>query len=131
MARHSDRKTWWPDDVVVSHEDAATAAEVAREGRRVQRTWYLSQEIVDRARATIYWAHGTAHSRAAQAGRQVDVDQLTQLPDSLTSLAETALWAEVMRLERLLNDGHPFPPAPGELRRGGRLGRPMRPRNTD
>lgn len=60
---------------------------------RVQRSFYLSRELVDRARAAVY-------ATAGQAGEAYN----------LSELAGRVLAAEVHRLEAEYNDGAPFPP---------------------
>jgi hypothetical protein len=60
---------------------------------RVQRSFYLPRELVDRARAAV-WA------TQAEVGEAYNVSQL----------AGRGLEAEVRRLEETYNDGKPFPP---------------------
>jgi hypothetical protein len=60
---------------------------------RVQRSFYLSRELVDRARAAV-WA------TMAEPGEAYNVSEL----------AGRGLMAEVRRLEEKYNEGRPFPP---------------------
>jgi len=60
---------------------------------RVQRSFYLSRDLVDRARAAV-WA------TMQRPGEAYNVSQL----------AGRGLEAEVRRLETTYNDGNPFPP---------------------
>lgn len=108
----------WPEEVRVEREDIMQARESAHAGKRKQKTWYLSEEVIERANAAVYWALPYALKEAGN--REVDV---SRLPDSASALVEAGLWSEVLRLERMLNNGEPFPKAPGALRTGpGRTG---------
>jgi hypothetical protein len=60
---------------------------------RVQRSFYLSRDLVDRARAAVTATMG-------EEGEAYNVSQL----------AGRGLEAEVRRLEERYNDGRPFPP---------------------
>ena len=60
---------------------------------RVQRSFYLSRELVDRARAAV-------HATSSQPGES----------HNLSELAGRLLAAEVRRLEERYNAGRPFPP---------------------
>ena len=60
---------------------------------RVQRSFYLSRELVERARAAV-------RATASQAGES----------HNLSELAGRVLLAEVRRLEERYNGGRPFPP---------------------
>lgn len=60
---------------------------------RVQRSFYLPRELVDRARAAVF-------ATRAEPGEAYNVSEL----------AGRALEAEVRRLEEKYNDGAPFPP---------------------
>jgi hypothetical protein len=60
---------------------------------RVQRSFYLSREVVDRARAAV-------HATASEPGEA----------HNLSELAGRVLLAEVHRLEERYNAGQPFPP---------------------
>jgi centromere-binding protein ParB len=60
---------------------------------RVQRSFYLSRDLVDRARAAV-------HATARQPGEAYN----------LSELAGRVLLAEVCRLEQSYNAGKPFPP---------------------
>ena len=60
---------------------------------RVQRSFYLPRELVDRARAAV-WATMTEPGEAY----------------NVSELAGRALEAEVRRLEERYHDGKPFPP---------------------
>ncbi len=60
---------------------------------RVQRSFYLSRELVDRARAAV-------HATSSQPGES----------HNLSELAGRLLLAEVVRLEERYNKGQPFPP---------------------
>lgn len=60
---------------------------------RVQRSFYLPRELVDRARAAVF-------ATMAEPGEAYNVSEL----------AGRGLEAEVRRLEEKYNDGKPFPP---------------------
>jgi len=60
---------------------------------RVQRSFYLSRELVDRTRAAV-------HATSSQPGES----------HNLSELAGRVLLAEVRRLEEGYNAGRPFPP---------------------
>jgi hypothetical protein len=60
---------------------------------RVQRSFYLSREVVDRARAAV-------HATASEPGEA----------HNMSELAGRMLLAEVRRLEERYNAGQPFPP---------------------
>jgi hypothetical protein len=60
---------------------------------RVQRSFYLSRELVDRARAAV-------HATSRQPGEAYN----------LSEMAGRVLLAEVRRLEERYNAGRPFPP---------------------
>lgn len=60
---------------------------------RVQRSFYLPRELVDRARAAVWATNG-------RPGEAYNVSQL----------ASRGLEAEVLRLEQTYNDGRPFDP---------------------
>jgi hypothetical protein len=60
---------------------------------RVQRSFYLSRELVDRTRAAV-------HATAGEPGES----------HNLSELAGRLLLAEVRRLEERYNAGRPFPP---------------------
>ncbi len=89
---------------------------------RVQRSFYLSRELVDRARAAV-------HATASEQGEA----------HNLSELAGRVLQAEVHRLEERYNAGQPFPPVdsvppgPGpagiERIRNGVAGRRGQPRS--
>ena len=74
-----------------------TRETVARRSRtspdRVQRSFYLPRDLVDRVRAAVY-------ATARQPGEAYN----------LSELAGRVLAAEVRRLEEEYNDGRPFPP---------------------
>jgi len=74
----------------------------ARGSERVSRTTYLSRELVDRARAAVYWTRVIAGE-----------------PNSFSELSERALRAEVERLENEYNRGRPFEIPEGEGLRPG------------
>lgn len=122
----------WPEEVVVSRHDVDEARDHAARGKRQQKTWYVTKEVIDRANGAVYWALPHALARAQNRGDEVDH---SQIPDSSSALVESALWAETLRLERLFNNGRPFPPAPGKLRTGpgqggvSRLSEPRGPRS--
>ena len=60
---------------------------------RVQRSFYLSRELVDRARAAV-------HATSSQPGEA----------HNMSELAGRTLLTEVLRLEERYNAGQPFPP---------------------
>ncbi|MGH3715014.1 MAG: ParB family protein [Micromonosporaceae bacterium] len=71
---------------------------------RTPRSFHLSRQLLERARAAAHWA-----------GQQLPhLDE----PTNVSELVERALRAEVDRLERMYNDGSPFPAVQGKLRTG-------------
>ncbi len=103
------------ENVHVSRQEIDDATNGAAHGNRQQKSFYLSAELVERLTAACYWAQGYA---ADQVGDGEDDSLLDYVPDSASSLAEQGLWAEVLRIEKALNDGKPFPPAQGRLKSG-------------
>lgn len=75
----------------------------------------LLEEHLARVNGAIFWSLAKALAKAEATGTPVDT---SAIPDSASALVESALWAEVMRLEEQYNDGQPFPPAPGKLAPG-------------
>jgi len=105
-----------PDEnVTVSRQEIEDATNGAAQGNRQQKSFYLSAELVERLTAACYWAQRFAE---AQARDGKDDSVLDYVPDSASSLAEQGLWAEVLRIEKALNNGKPFPPAQGRLKSG-------------
>lgn len=102
---------------VVSRDEAEQARQVASRGKRQQKTWYVTEDVAYRVNAAVFWAAPKALEQ------DPDLDPAA-VPDSASALVETALWAEVLRLEKLYNNGEPFPPPKsGRLRSGpGRQG---------
>lgn len=96
--------------------EAREAKESAAPGKRRQKTWYVTEEIIERVNGAAYWALPLALAESRK-HKNHDIDQ-TDIPDSASDLVETALWAEVLRLEKLHNQGMPFPAPPGKLRPG-------------
>lgn len=110
----------WPEEVIVARDDVEDARDEAALGKRTQKTWYLTQEVVERANAAVYWCLPIALAHSQMKGTEVDT---ARIPDSASALVEMALWAEVLRLEAMYNEGKPFNPAPEKLRPGpGRSG---------
>ena len=96
----------WPGDVTVSRHDVNDARDGAADGRRIQKSYYVTEEVADRANRAVYWARVHALAHAQQTGEEeIDLDAI---PDSASALVELAMWAEVLRLERLYNNGQPF-----------------------
>jgi hypothetical protein len=124
----------WPGDVNVSRQDVDEAMDEAADGRRIQKSYYVTEEVADRANRAVFWARVHALSHADQTGDEIDIDGL---PDSASALVESAMWAEVLRLERLYNQGKPFrevaggrlKPGPGQ-RGVGRLKQRRKPQAT-
>jgi hypothetical protein len=100
-------------DVTASEDSAASG------DRRIKRSTYISEDLVERAKAAVFW------TRVIQGE-----------PNSYADLTERALRAEVERLERLYNEGEPFEipegeglrpgPAPGVMKRVAELRRAAR-----
>lgn len=103
------------DEVQVSRQEIDAATNGAAHGTRQQKSFYLSAELVERLTAACYWAGTFAADRVQEGG---DEEPLRYVPDSASSLAEQGLWAEVLRIEKALNGGEPFPPAQGRLKSG-------------
>lgn len=102
-----------PKEVPVTRAETIDAAESAT-GKRKQKSFYLTTDVLERLNGCVYWARAGFLS-ATQAGEDIDP---SELPDSAASLVERALWTEVLRQEKLFNNGEPFPPAPGRLATG-------------
>src|SRR4051812_6584916 len=124
-----------PGEVTVSRQDVDDARDEAADGRRIQKSYYVTEEVANRANRAVFWAPVHALAHADQTGDEIDLDAL---PDSASALVESAMWAEVLRLERLYNNGKPFrevaggrlKPGPGQ-RGVSRLKQPRKPRATD
>lgn len=101
-------------EVRVSRKQVIKNATGDRSTHRQSRSFYLTDEVVERARACTAWA-GAGYLTKVQAGANLDTDEI---PDSMSELVERGLWSEVLRVEKLLNDGDPFPPAPKRLGTG-------------
>lgn len=133
--RKKDSRALSADAATVSRADVDEARDAATDGPRIQKSYYVTRQIADRANRAVFWARVHALSRADQTGEELDLDAL---PDSASALVEAAMWAEVLRLERLYNDGRPFrevvggrlKPGPGQ-RGVDRLKQPRKPRSTD
>ncbi len=105
-----------PDEnVTVSRREIDEATDGAARSNRQQKSFYLSAELVERLTASCYWAQRFAEAQASD-GKGDSVHDY--VPDSASSLAEQGLWAEVLRIEKALNNGKPFPPAQGRLKSG-------------
>ncbi|WP_152364400.1 hypothetical protein [Microlunatus speluncae] len=105
-----------PDEnVTVSRQEIEDATNGAAHSNRQQKSFYLSAELVERLTAACYWAQRFAEARTADGG---SASALDYVPDNASSLAEQGLWAEVLRIEKALNDSKPFPPAEGRLKSG-------------
>lgn len=70
---------------------------------RTPRSFHLSRSLLERARAAAYWVAKTP-----------EPDE----PTNVSELVERALRCEVERLERLYNNGTPFPAVLGRMRTG-------------
>ncbi|MGH3739271.1 MAG: ParB family protein [Micromonosporaceae bacterium] len=70
---------------------------------RTPRSFHLSRQLLERARAAAHWA-----------GRLPELQE----PTNVSELVERALRGEVERLERRYNAGVPFPAVQGKLRTG-------------
>lgn len=81
------------------------AADVPNPGapvKRIQRSALLPEDLVNRARAAVYWCR-----------------VIPGEPGSYAALSERALEAEVSRLEKAYNNGEPFEIPAGEGLRPG------------
>ena len=131
-ARSSESGALWPGEVTVSRQDVVAARDEAADSRRLQKSYYVTEEVADRANRAVFWARVHALAHADKTGEEIDIDAL---PDSASALVEAAMWAEVLRLERLYNNGQPFrevaggklKPGPGQ-RGVDRLKQPRKPR---
>src|SRR5690349_9573861 len=103
--RSTASKGPWPGDTNVSRQDVNAARDEAADGRRIQKSYYVTEDVADRANRAVFWARVHALAHADQTGDEIDLDAL---PDSASALVESAMWAEVLRLERLYNGGRPF-----------------------
>ena len=104
-ARSEGSDAFWPGDVTVPRQDVDDARDEAASGRRLQKSYYVTEGVADRANRAVYWAKVHALMHAQQTDEEIDLDAL---PDSASALVESAMWHEVLRLERLYNDGQPF-----------------------
>lgn len=113
----------------MDRSDIDAARQEAEGGPRRQKTFYLTEEITARVNSVIFWGRAKAVARSEATGQVADLDLV---PSSASALVESALWAEVLRLEAELNEGKPFLPAPGKLAPGpGESGKQrMRTRRT-
>lgn len=134
-ARSRGADASWPGDVSVPRQDVDEARDQAAGSRRLQKSYYVTEDIADRANRAVYWAKVHALMHAQQTGEEIDFDAL---PDSASALVESAMWHEVLRLERLYNDGEPFREvAGGKLKPGpgprgvSRLKQPRKARPPD
>ena len=69
---------------------------------RTPRSFHLSRQVLERARAAAYWLNSTG-----EAG-----------PTTISELVERAVRQEVERLEAEHNEGQPFPAVVGRMRTG-------------
>ncbi len=100
-----------PSELMVTGPDPASgaAAGAAPAGlgidpeERTPRSFHLSRQILERARAAAYWLS----RRSGNAG-----------PTTISELVESALRQEVERLEQEHNEGAPFPAVVGRMRTG-------------
>lgn len=84
---------------VSRREVMAARIVAARAGAGVRaQTIYLPPAVIDRMKAVMRWS--TSEIRA---GNPAARDAVDPLPDSVSDLVETAVWAEVLRLEKLHN----------------------------
>lgn len=108
-----------PREFVVRRPQVEQAIEESADSTRSQRTYYLTDEVISRAGGAVYWALPMAISQAQTAGEEADTESLAEIiPSSVSALVEHALWAEILRLESLFNNGKPFPAQPGKLATG-------------
>ncbi|MGA8114978.1 MAG: hypothetical protein WCA46_15030 [Actinocatenispora sp.] len=70
---------------------------------RTPRSFHLSRQVLERARAAAYWLSRTPDGAG---------------PTTISELVEQALRLEVERLEQEHNDGEPFPAVVGRMRTG-------------
>lgn len=124
-----------PREYVVRRPHVEKAIEEAEDSSRSQRTYYLTDEVISRAGGAVYWALPMAISQAQAAGEEVDPEALAEIiPSSVSGLVEHALWAEILRLEALFNQGRPFPAQPGKRPTGpsaAGIARLRQPRKKD
>ncbi|GIL29557.1 ParB family protein [Actinocatenispora comari] len=69
---------------------------------RTPRSFHLSRQVLERARAAAYWLSSTGGAG----------------PTTISELVERAVRQEVERLEAEHNDGQPFPAVVGRMRTG-------------
>ncbi len=99
------------EEVPVSREETMAQVEEASGGKRKQKSYYLTEDLLERINAAVYWSRA-GYVAAKQRGEELDV---SELPDNASQLVERAATAEVLRLEKLFNGGERFEPAPGKL----------------
>ena len=90
----------------VTREQVEQAITLAASDGRQQKTWYVPSSLVDRVAAAAYWAVPVTLAEARASGAEID---LTGIPDSASAIVESALWAEVLRLERRAESRAAFP----------------------
>lgn len=101
----------------MSREDITEAMNSAPRGR-VGKTFYIGEDVIERVNGTVQWARMMAIANAAKEGITPDQVDLSGLPETAAELVESALWAEVLKLERRVNEGEPFPKPQGRLKTG-------------
>lgn|GEM_PF-3962246 len=88
-----------PDPPLAHHTPAGLGIDPTE---RTPRSFHLSRQVLERARAAAYWL-----SRTADTG-----------PTTISELVERAVRQEVERLEAEHNGGEPFPAVVGRMRTG-------------
>ncbi|MGH3664019.1 MAG: ParB family protein [Micromonosporaceae bacterium] len=90
---------------VTSAQDtgASPAGDGIDPAERTPRSFHLSRQLLERARAAAYWVAENSNSGE---------------PTNVSELVERALRFEVERLEQRYNQGTPFPAVVGRMRTG-------------
>ena len=69
-----------PGEVTVSRQDVDDARDEAADGRRIQKSYYVTEEVANRANRAVFWAPVHALAHADQTGDEIDLDALPTRP---------------------------------------------------
>lgn len=109
---------------------AAAKAAAATNAKKMTRSFTLTQDCVRRLRNASYWGRA-GYLKEIERGKDID---MAEVPENVSVMVERAVWGEIIRLEKMLNGGEPFPDAPERFSPGpgasgtARLRQPRGPR---
>ena len=109
---------------------AAAKAAAANNVKKMTRSFTLTQDCVRRLRNASYWGRA-GFLKEIERGKDID---MAEVPENVSVMVERALWTEIIRVEKMLNGGEPFPDAPERFSPGpgasgsARLRKPRGPR---